>query len=155
MIKPIIRVCLPSYDVVNIFPFKTWSFKCYYSDKRIKLIQNFRSIKEVNSAVAVTQNLRIISVPSVNILRHSTRIHSIVTSVESVGTQRWYTVYSSWGKILTCSAEQKRFPISILCSPIFALNRYYGVIKWESPLRLAKVSIKKKKKKTKTIRNEI
>ena len=88
MIKPIIRVCLPSYDVVNNFPFKTWSFQCYYSDKLIKLIQNFRSIKEVNSAVAVTQNLRIISAPSVNILRQSTRIHSIVTSVESVGTQR-------------------------------------------------------------------
>ena len=88
MIKPIIRVCLPIYDVVIIFLFKTWSFKCYYSDKRLKLIQNFRSIKEVNSAVAVTQNLRIISAPSVNILRHSTRIHSIVTSVESVGTRR-------------------------------------------------------------------
>ena len=88
MIKPIIRVCLPSYDVVSIFPFKTWSFKCFYSDKLIKLIQNFRSVKEVNSAVAVTQNLRIISAPSVNILRHWTRIHSIVTSVESVGTQR-------------------------------------------------------------------
>ena len=88
MIKSIIRVCLPIYDVVNIFPFKTWSFKCYCFDKVIKLIQNFRSIKEVNSAVAVTQNLRIISAPSVSILPHSTRIHYTVTSVESVGTRR-------------------------------------------------------------------
>ena len=47
-------------------------------------------MKEVNSAVAVTQNWRIISAPSVNILPHSTRIHSIVTSVESVGTRSWY-----------------------------------------------------------------
>ena len=49
------------------------------------MFSNHRLTKEAKSVAAVIRKFQIISAPSVNILLRSTRIHSIVTSVESVG----------------------------------------------------------------------
>ena len=49
------------------------------------IFSNHRLTKEAKSVTAVIRNFQIISAPSVNILLRSTRIHSIVTSVASVG----------------------------------------------------------------------
>ena len=49
---------------------------------------NHRLTKEVKSVAAVIRTFQIISAPSANILLRSTRIHSIVTNVASVGG--WY-----------------------------------------------------------------
>lgn len=46
---------------------------------------NHRLTKEVKSVAAVIRTFQIISAPSANILLRSTRIHSIVTNVASVG----------------------------------------------------------------------
>ena len=49
---------------------------------------NHRLTKEVKSVAAVIRPFQITSAPSANILLRSTRIHSIVTNVASVGG--WY-----------------------------------------------------------------
>ena len=49
------------------------------------IFSNHRLTKEAKSVAAVIRNFQIISAPSANILLRSTRIHSIVRSVASVG----------------------------------------------------------------------
>ena len=49
------------------------------------IFSNLRLTREAKSVAAVIRKFQIISAPSVNILLRSTRIHSIVTSAESVG----------------------------------------------------------------------
>ena len=60
--------------------------KCFYITlTNVFIFSNHRLTKEAKSVAAVTRKFQIIFASSVNILLRSTRIHSIVTSVESVG----------------------------------------------------------------------
>ena len=62
----------------------------FMTPANVFIFSNHRLTKEAKSVAAVIRKFQIISAPSVNILLRSTRIHSIVTSVASVG--RWYTL---------------------------------------------------------------